>query len=338
VAVAHGRVQVTAPGSSGAPPRAVRDVAAGESWLTTLPEPDGLDPALAEALADHERMPSPRGVTVPLSVTEAPAGAGVWVGKRRIASAPAWMLVEPHTAVRLSAPARPAAPLVDPSPLPSMEPSPEPSVEPAREPARTVSQPLAHATSPAGPRPPFTRLTRPGAAPTEPPPLDLPSAAPEEVTARTLFREADAARAVGDKALALRTLRALVERFPHDSATAAAHYELALMEDAAGSGEAALGHLAAVDTPSLEEPTEYLRCRVLAKRAAQTGQAERCMADFRRRFPVSPHDSDALATETALALARGGCPAARALLAELERRHPKHGSTARLRAACGRRP
>jgi hypothetical protein len=35
---------------------------------------------------------------------------------------------------------------------------------------------------------------------------------------------------------------------------------------------------------------------------------------------------------------RGGCPAAQALLVELERRHPKHGAAARLRAACGRRP
>jgi len=285
--------------------------------------------ALAEALADHERTPPPRGATVPLSVTEAPAGAGVWVGKRRIASAPAWMLVEPHAAVRLSATARPAAPsVVDPSPPPSMEPSIESARESAREPARTVSPPLARAISPASPRPP-------GAAPTEPPPLHLPSAAPEEMTARTLFREADAARAVGDKALALRTLRALVERFPHDSATAAAHYELALMEDAAGSTEAALRDLAAVDAPSLEEPTEYLRCRVLARRpAARATEAERCLADFRRRFPASAHDADALATQTALALARGGCAAAQALRAELERRHPRHGAVDRLRAAC----
>ena len=82
-----------------------------------------------------------------------------------------------------------------------------------------------------------------------------------------------------------------------------------------------------------------MRCRVLAKRAAaQAAEAERCLADFRRRFPASAHDADALATETALALARGGCPAAQALLAELERRHPEHGSAARLRAACRRGP
>jgi len=154
-----------------------------------------------------------------------------------------------------------------------------------------------------------------------------------------LFREADAARAAGDTALALRTLRALVERFPHESATAAARYELALMEDATGSRDAALRDLAAVDTPSLEEPTEYLRCRVLAKRTAvRTAEAERCLSDFRRRFPASAHDADALVTETALALARGGCPAAQPLLTELERRHPKHGAAARLRAACSHRP
>ncbi len=159
------------------------------------------------------------------------------------------------------------------------------------------------------------------------------------MTARTLFREADAARAAGDTALALRTLRALVERFPRDPAAAAARYELALMEQATGAGDAALRDLAAVDTPSLEEPTEYLRCRVLARRAAaRATEAERCLADFRRRFPASAHDAAALATETALALARGGCPAAQALLAELERRHPEHGAAARLRAACGRRP
>ena len=131
-----------------------------------------------------------------------------------------------------------------------------------------------------------------------------------------------------------------MERFPRESAAAAARYELALME-AGGrlDGDAALRDLAAVDTPSLEEPTEYLRCRVLARRtAARTTEAERCLADFRRRFPASAHDADALATETALALARGGCPAAQALLTELERRHPAHGSAARLRAACRRRP
>ena len=337
VAVAHGRVQVSAAaeGSSGGQLRAAREIAAGQGWLTALPEPDALEPALAEALADHERTPPPRGASVPLSVTDAPAGAGVWVGRRRIASAPAWVLVEPHAAVRLSALA-PAAALPVPVPAPPPPPSTEPTLAPSSKPSPPVFEPAARATTPAGPR---ALLTRPGAEPTEPPPPDAASAAPEELTARTLFREADAARAKGDTALALRTLRALVERFPRESAAAAAHYELALMEDAAGSGDAALRDLAAVDTPSLAEPTEYLRCRVLAKRTAvRTTEAERCLADFRRRFPASAHDADALATETALALARGGCPAAQALLTELARRHPEHGSSARLRAACSRRP
>jgi TolA-binding protein len=136
--------------------------------------------------------------------------------------------------------------------------------------------------------------------------------------------------------LALNTLRALVERFPHDPATAAARYELALMEQAAADGEAALRDLAAVDSPSLEDPSHYLRCRVLAKRGA--AEAEQCLTDFRRRFPGSAHDADALATEAALVLARSGCPAAHVLLTELDRRYPTHRSAARLRAACPRNP
>jgi hypothetical protein len=341
VAVAHGRVQVSAAaeGSSGGQPRVTREIAGGQSWLTTLPEPDELELALTEALADHERTPPPRGASVPLSVTDAPSGAGVWIGRRRIASAPAWLLVEPHATVRLSALAPAAAPPRPALPPPPSPPSPqsmEPALASSSKPSPLVSEPAARATTAADPRAPLTRL---GAEATEPPPLDTASAAPDELTARTLFREADAARATGDTALALRTLRALVERFPRESAAAAARYELALMEEAAGFGDAALRDLAAVDTPSLEEPTEYLRCRVLAKRTAtRTTEAERCLSDFRRRFPASAHDADALATETALALARGGCPAAQALLTELERRHPEHGSAARLRAACGRRP
>jgi len=334
VAVAHGRVRVgTAPGSSGEPARASRELSTGQSWLTTLPEPDEIEPALAEALAEHERTPPPRGATVPLSVIEAPAGAGVWVGKRRIASAPAWMLVESHVAVRLSAPARAAAPSPDQFPPPSTEPA----LEPAQKPSRPGSRP-ARETTPAGPRP---LLARSGGEPPERPEPSDPSqppafAPPAEMTAQTLFREADEARAAGDTGLALRTLRTLVERFPRESATAAARYELALMEETAGYGDAALRDLAAVDTASLEEPTDYLRCRVLAKRAA--AEAERCLADFRLRFPVSAHDADALGAETALAMVRGGCPAAKALLAELERRYPKHGSAVRLRAACGSKP
>ena len=334
VAVAHGRVQVSAAaeGCSGGQLRAAREISAGQSWLTALPEPDALEPALAEALADHERTPPPRGASVPLSVTEAPAGAGVWVGRRRIASAPAWMLVEPHAAVRLSALAPAAAP---PVPAPSPPPSTEPTLAPSSKPSPPVSEPAARATTSAVRRAAHTTRRR------------ADRAAAGGCRLRRA-RGADGANPVprggrgageGRHGARASTLRALVERFPRESAAAAAHYELALMEEAAGSGDAALRDLAAVVTPSLREPTEYLRCRVLARRTAvRTTEAERCLADFRRRFPASAHDADALATETAMALARGGCPAAQALLTELERRHPEHGAAARLRAACGRRP
>jgi hypothetical protein len=325
VSVAHGRVQVRAASEvPGAPPLGPREIGAGQSWLTTLPEPDGLDPALAEALADHERAPRPRGVAVPLSVTESPAGTGIWLGKCRVATAPAWMLVEPRAAVRLSAPARVAASPPDLAPSPSTEaPPPEPLARPPRPALR------AWAREPAQAHPP---LTTPAPTLAEPPPFGPAPVAPEEVTAQTLFRQADAARAAGDTGLALRKLRALVERFPRNRATAAARYELALMEQGTRDGAGALRDLASVDTPSLEEPAHYLRCRVLAREAS--AEAERCLDDFRRRFPTSAHDADALATQAALALARGGCPAAQALGAELARRYPAHGSVARLRAAC----
>ena len=181
VAVAHGRVQVSAAaeGSSGGQPRAAREIAAGQSWLTALPEPDALEPALAEALADHERTPPPRGASVPLSVTDAPAGAGVWVGRRRIATAPAWVLVEPHAAVRLSALAPAAAP---PVPAPSPPPSTEPTLAPSSKRSPPVLEPAARATTPAGPR---ALLTRPGAEPTEPPPPRAPRAASRARPARS---------------------------------------------------------------------------------------------------------------------------------------------------------
>jgi hypothetical protein len=179
-------------------------------------------------------------------------------------------------------------------------------------------------------RPPVT----PPSAEPAPSPLQPSPVTPQEVTARTLFRQADEARAVGDQGRALYMLRALLQRFPRDPSAAAARYELALMEQAAGEGEAALRDLAAVNAPALEEPTHYLRCRILTKRAP--AEAERCLAEFRRRFPASAHDGDALAAETALAVARGGCPAAQALLGELEHRHPSHNALPRLRAACRR--
>ena len=289
-----------------------------------MPEPDALEPALADALADHERTPPPRGATMPLAVTEAPAGTGVWVGKRRIASAPAWVLVEPHAAVRLSAAAATNCGAAG-NPLPAAgDGAGDGAID---ELSRPLSQPPARPTKLASPR---SLITPPGAQPTEPPPLERASAPPEELTAQTLFREADAARAAGDTALALRTLRALVERFPRESATAAARYELALMEETAGSGDAALRDLAAVDTPALEEPKEYLRCRVLAGRRPCEPRKPSVPGRFPAPVPASAHDADALATETALALARGGCATAQALISELERHHPEHGSAARL--------
>jgi len=329
VAVAHGRVTVSAaPPADQAQGRAPpREIAGGQSWLTAQPEKaGGLEPALAEALADHERTPPPREDAVALSVTEAPPGAGVWVGKQRIATAPAWVRVEARAAVRLSAPPSASSGATSApglAPLPPESP-PAPKLEPAESAPRASAPVKRHASlMPPVPEPPV---------PAPPPELTPPPLVPAEVTAKTLFREADRARAAGNGALALRTLRALVTRFPRDRSAAAARYELAYMEHAAGDADAALADLAAVDDPALDEPARYLRCRVLSRRAP--ADADRCFADFRRQFPASPHDADALAAQAATALARAGCPAARARLAELARRYPAHESLARLRASC----
>ena len=145
------------PDSSGAQPRAPREIGAGQRWLTTLAEPDELEPALATALADHERTPPPRGATVPLSITEAPAGAGVWVGKRRSrprlpgcssSRTPPFGFRRPRGLPRR----RRSRAIHTPAPFdsPSTEPSPAVSEPPARA---TRQAPPAHAMMPVGPGP-----------------------------------------------------------------------------------------------------------------------------------------------------------------------------------------
>ena len=210
VAVAHGRVAVNAApmGVAAQDQASPREVGGGQSWLTERPQEDGIDPALAEALSEHERTPPPRGAAVELSVTNALPGANVWVGNRRIASAPAWVRVEAQAAVSVSARPRGATASSSEPPPPSESPPPvAPTPEPA-ELAPRASAPKRRASL----SPPATEPT----APSSPPGTVPPSLVPAEVTARSLFREADRARGAGDSALAVRTLRILVTRYPND--------------------------------------------------------------------------------------------------------------------------
>jgi hypothetical protein len=109
VSVAHGRVRVSAPSLSPLPSRGdraheyLREIASGQSWLTTQPDPGALAPSLEEALTDHARIAAPTGTAVPLAVAGAPIAADVWIDDRRVASAPAWMRVDARAMVRLSA-------------------------------------------------------------------------------------------------------------------------------------------------------------------------------------------------------------------------------------------
>ena len=330
VAVAHGRVAVNATsiGATAQDRASPREVGGGQSWLTERPQKDGLDPELAEALSEHERTPPPRGAAVELSVTNSLPGANVWVGDRRIASAPAWVRVEVQAAVRVSARPRGATASISEPPPPSESPSPVAPTPGPADPAPRASAPRRRASLSA----PATEPT----PPSSPPGTVPPSLVPAKVTARSLFREADRARAAGDSALAVRTLRVLVTRYPNDRSAAVARYELALMEHATGDENAALGDLAALADPALDEPARYLRCRVLASRAS--ADADQCLADFRRQFPKSPHDAVALADVSALALARGGCTSGVAPIFEVGRRYKMDKSLVRLRAACPQRP
>jgi len=133
------------------------------------------------------------------------------------------------------------------------------------------------------------------------------------------------------------TLRALVERFlrarsgygrlPVDRG---AHVACVADGDAVSARPGQRSTL-----PSLETPTHYLRCRVLARRAPVRVRSD-ALTTFVAGSPASAHDPTRWRPRRAGAGARR-LPGGACLLAELQRRHPAHRSAARLRAACPRR-
>jgi len=128
----------------------------------------------------------------------------------------------------------------------------------------------------------------------------------------------------GDQALGKRTLQELVDRFPDGEMASAARYEIARMafaaNDLAGARHALAGLPAADLTPALREPAHYLRCRVEAARGDRAGAAA-CLAEFRRSFPSSPHDAEALALLASYRFDEG-CTAALPILEEYLLRYP----------------
>jgi outer membrane protein assembly factor BamD (BamD/ComL family) len=143
----------------------------------------------------------------------------------------------------------------------------------------------------------------------------------------------------GELADARRALEAVVARSSRDPRAEAALLDLARMALADGNAGDAARQLARLPDPptdrALAEPAHRLRCRTELARGDQAAAAS-CLAAFRRRFPASPHDAEALSL---LAGAAATCERAAPLLDEYLRRYPRgpfaSDAHARLRA-CGR--
>lgn len=150
-------------------------------------------------------------------------------------------------------------------------------------------------------------------------------AAPPRVTAETIYRRAESALADGRADEAERHLQELLERFKEDPLAESARYELARIAREQGRLEEAHRWLVRLlerrEDPALAEAGQRLLCQI----DVQTGrhdEANSCWRSFRRRFPRSPHDAEALANLIALAHVWHDCPRVMALARELERLHP----------------
>jgi outer membrane protein assembly factor BamD (BamD/ComL family) len=202
---------------------------------------------------------------------------------------------------------RPLAPLVPAGPA-GAERAASPSS--AQPPAASPEAPAVAAGA---------RDEQPAAAPASPPKSEAAA------TADSLYAEAEAAMRAGDRAAVQGRLTEVIRRFPQDGLAAAALYELARREQAAGQLAQARAHLdrllAHEAAQELREPARYLRCR-LELDAHRDADALACLDAFRRDFPASPHDAEVLALLIGLYQLRADCPRALPLLDEYLRRYP----------------
>jgi predicted Zn-dependent protease len=161
-----------------------------------------------------------------------------------------------------------------------------------------------------------------------PPPLDAaaepPAATPPVETADDVYARAEAAMRAGDRPTACALLTELVRRFPTHALADSALYELARLA-AAEQPERAHAYLdqllARGIDPTLLEPARFLRCR-LELDAGREAPAARCLDAFRRDFPSSSHDAEALAQLIGLAQARFDCRTTQSRIDEYLRRYP----------------
>ena len=348
VSVSHGKVQVSSE-------RGVIAVAGGESWCSdaaTPPQP--IAPEVRDELARHEATivadrepaqrppaptPPPATAVTPIAPTPPPA-----IVVTPIAPTPA---PPPTVAVHRATPPPPPAPAPVEAPPPR---APAATAPPPRAPAAAPPPPRAPAAAPPpppAPRPglePVTALAiSREPAPAEPPPSSAPAPAPAPVQpappadANAIYAQAEAALARRDLAGADRALAHLLDAFPDAPLVDQALYErarIAYQRHAWADAQRQLDRLAQLKASPLAEPGAYLSCRIAVE--ANDESAAHCLADYRARYPRSPHDLDVLGLSIELVQRYGGCAEAASLIDELARRYPASALAHAWQARCKR--
>src|SRR5262249_3352745 len=151
-----------------------------------------------------------------------------------------------------------------------------------------------------------------------------PAATARPRSADDVYAEAEAAMRRGDDARARVLLDLVARQFAADPLVDSALYDLARLAVRAREPARARApveeRIARARDPALRGPPHYLQCR-LAFDERRERVAAACLAAFRRDFPSSPHDAEALALLASLTQAAGDCARARPLLDEYLRRY-----------------
>jgi ferric-dicitrate binding protein FerR (iron transport regulator) len=329
LSVAHGRVRMQAGGE-------VRFVGGGERACAGrggFAAVAAITSTTRDALERHARTWTGDAPAVAVASSAAVAAPGV------ASSASSAAVATPGVA---SQPLAPAVPPVGGAPLAPAPASPRPPSSAASSPAPRATPPAPSAAPPseshalvvAGPP------SRPAA---EPDPaagsaVATTTAGPPAIDA-TLYREADAALARGDRDAADRALAELLAIAPQSSLADEALYERARIAFERRAWLAArdlLARLAAIPGTPLAEPGAYLRCRVAVASGEQ--DVADVLGAYVTAFPDGPHELEVRLQIVGLAYRRGGCAAAARDLAELVRRHPDVPAVADYRTRCGGEP
>jgi hypothetical protein len=329
--VASSPVIVPAPTSQAAPPITPSPAVAHAQTSRPAPPATPLPAAPPSSAAVHAPTSrSARPVTPSPAVDHAPPSRfAPPVTPSSVADhAPPSRFAPPVTpsSVAAHAPTSRSAPPVTPS-IAVSTPMPQ-SVPPTTPTPATVHAPTSRPVtpSPAEIHAPTSRLAPPVAPPPATP--SQPPAAAQVVTASSLYRDAETALAARDLASADRHLAALLAQFPESALLDQALYErarIAYRQRAWAAAQRQLDRLSTIQASPLLEPGAYLSCRIAFE--ASDGGAAACLADYRARYPRSPHDAEVLGMLTDIAFRAGGCTAAQPEIAKLRRDHPEVART-----------